>query len=159
MTPTEIRTALETLNQTILAWAVTSPHSEPAAYDRYLWRAIEQSGALLSALPGETAPYDTGAAASLADVVTLSGDTGPAPPRALVEVVREMQYESFDEQLDRLRDFTMDIANGLRSIEAADYDAIRELLNRYTEVIAIARELVTEGHLAARAILATHARP
>ena len=99
MTPTEIRTALETLKNTILAWAVTSPHSEPAAYDRYRSRAIEQSGALLSALPGETAPdgdkaewfrkgWEAGHAAA--------GDTGLAPPRALVEVVREWQAANLE---------------------------------------------------------------
>lgn len=62
--------------------------------------------------------------------------------------------EAFDEQLDRLRDFPAwaDV------LHDEDRDAIRELLNRYHEVIAIARDLVAEGDLAARAILVTDER-
>lgn len=66
--------------------------------------------------------------------------------------------EPFDEQMDRLNDLRGDIGDGLRSIEPEDLDAVKELVNRYREVIAIARELVAEGHLAARAILVTDER-
>ena len=63
--------------------------------------------------------------------------------------------EPFDVQMDRLRDMPV---YAWRDVESEDAEAVRELYNRYTEVIAIARELVAEGHLAARAILVTDER-
>lgn len=120
MTPTEIRTALETL----------------ARYARHLDTCESKRGkdcscglpaalALLSALPGETAPdgevctlcegpvvdtidhqacvvgrYDVPVCGvCVGEIRSLpepAGDTGPAPPRALVEVVREWQQAYAD---------------------------------------------------------------
>ena len=62
--------------------------------------------------------------------------------------------EPFDVQMDTLRDF----AWRRGEIDQDVVYAVCELYNRYTEIIAIARELVAEGHLAARAILVTDER-
>lgn len=67
--------------------------------------------------------------------------------------------EPFDMQMDRLNDLRGLVGDGLRDIEPDDLDAVKELVNRYHEVIAIARELVAEGNLAVRAILVTDERP
>lgn len=61
--------------------------------------------------------------------------------------------EPFDEQMDRVTDM-----GWKADLDDDDRNAIRELVNRYSEVIAIARELVAEGNLAVRAILVTDER-
>jgi hypothetical protein len=117
MTPTEIRTALEMLRDEwrreansnlgpMPAYAIAGADAECQTYHA----CADALDDFLSALPGETVPATIDhqeradrfrrltTPVPLSDVEQLIpdpdygfGDTGPAPPRALVEVVREWQ--------------------------------------------------------------------
>jgi hypothetical protein len=105
MTPTEIRTALEAIVLAYDAYRGRGVRPAPGEYAAVV-AAIKHGRALLAALPGETVPVKVDVSREWCEQATRdeaatgdpdcttgrpSGDTAPAPPRALVEVVREWQ--------------------------------------------------------------------
>jgi hypothetical protein len=114
--PSDLRTALETLRQSI----VVMPSREEwlsGQRTRYVQRdeALGYIDALLSAIPGETRPpvvkgagvvcgecdfsmlWSEALTGQCPNCRTQFGDTGPAPPHDLVALVRELQH-AFDRE-------------------------------------------------------------